>query len=60
MELFGQLADLRFGRVHMAHDEATGLRAVVAIHSTARGPGIGGCRALRYPSSEAATRKSIA
>lgn len=54
MELFGQLADLRFGRVHMAHDEATGLRAVVAVHSTARGPGIGGCRALRYPSSEAA------
>lgn len=59
MDVFGTLGDLRFGRVHLAHDEATGLRAIVAVHSTARGPGIGGCRAIRYPSSDAAIYDAV-
>lgn len=54
MDLFATLEALRFGRVHVAHDEATGLRAIVAIHSTARGPGIGGCRAIHYGASDEA------
>lgn len=32
-----------------AHDAATGLKAIVAIHSTALGPGFGGCRMHPYP-----------
>src|SRR3712207_6929574 len=35
-------------------DEKTGLKAIIAIHSTARGPGAGGCRMWPYASAEAA------
>ncbi|HLS80409.1 MAG TPA: Glu/Leu/Phe/Val dehydrogenase dimerization domain-containing protein [Steroidobacter sp.] len=38
-------------RVHFAHDAASGLRAIIALHSTARGPGAGGCRFWSYASS---------
>ena len=31
------------------HDRRTGLRAVIAIHSTARGPALGGTRFHAYP-----------
>lgn len=34
--------------IHVYQDAATGLRAVIAIHSTALGPAIGGCRMLPY------------
>jgi leucine dehydrogenase len=59
MDLFGYMKDQRFGRVHVANDEKTGLRAIVAVHSTTRGPGIGGCRAIRYPNTEAAMRDAM-
>lgn len=39
-------------RLHLASDPATGLRAIIAIHSTARGPAIGGCRFIQYNSDE--------
>jgi leucine dehydrogenase len=39
--------------VHFFHDEASGLRAVVAIHSTALGPAAGGCRMWNYASGDA-------
>lgn len=35
-------------RVQLVHDPATGLRAVIAIHSTALGPALGGLRFRRY------------
>jgi leucine dehydrogenase len=35
-------------------DERTGLRAIVAVHSTALGPAAGGCRLWPYPSTDAA------
>lgn len=37
--------------VHFFHDEASGLRAVIAIHSTALGPSAGGTRMWDYPDS---------
>ena len=37
-------------------DEATGLRAIVAIHSTALGPALGGTRFYPYASTDAAVR----
>ncbi|MGB0190749.1 MAG: Glu/Leu/Phe/Val dehydrogenase dimerization domain-containing protein [Nocardioides sp.] len=37
-------------------DEATGLRAIVAIHSTALGPALGGARFYPYASTDAAVR----
>jgi leucine dehydrogenase len=41
-------------RVLFCRDEATGLNAIIAIHSTALGPAAGGCRLWRYESEDAA------
>jgi leucine dehydrogenase len=46
-------------RVVLVTDGATGLRAFIAIHSTARGPAIGGCRIRAYPSQHAALRDAL-
>ncbi|MEM1141973.1 MAG: Glu/Leu/Phe/Val dehydrogenase dimerization domain-containing protein [Pseudomonadota bacterium] len=35
-------------------DKASGLRAIIAIHSRARGPAIGGCRMRAYPDDHSA------
>lgn len=43
-------------QVVFANDPASGLRAIVAIHSTALGPALGGTRFLPYPSTDAALR----
>ena len=32
------------------HEPAVGLKAIVAIHNTVRGPALGGCRMFPYPS----------
>lgn len=40
--------------VHAFFDEKTGLKAIIAVHSTARGPAAGGCRMWNYASSEEA------
>ncbi|WP_416398906.1 Glu/Leu/Phe/Val family dehydrogenase [Allohahella sp. A8] len=37
-------------------DPETGLKAIVAIHSTSRGPALGGCRMYPYASDEQALR----
>ena len=37
--------------VHAFYDEKTGLKAIVAVHSTARGPAVGGTRMWNYASS---------
>ena len=37
--------------VHHFHDPDSGLRAIIAIHSTARGPAGGGCRMWNYGTS---------
>ncbi|WP_438731722.1 Leu/Phe/Val dehydrogenase [Parasphingorhabdus sp. DH2-15] len=34
--------------IHMVHDEATGLRAIIALHSTYLGPAAGGTRFWHY------------
>ncbi len=36
--------------LHFFHDQATGLQAIVAVHSTALGPAAGGCRRWIYTS----------
>ena len=38
-------------RILFATDEKTGLKAIIGVHSTARGPACGGCRMWTYPSS---------
>lgn len=54
MDIFETMRELRYGRVHLAHDEASGLRAIVAVHTTKLGPAIGGCRCITYPDTDAA------
>jgi leucine dehydrogenase len=54
MTLFESPAFEAHEGVHAFHDEKTGLKTIIAVHSTARGPGAGGCRMWPYPSAEAA------
>jgi leucine dehydrogenase len=49
MELFERLAG-EYEQVVWCHDPPTGLRAIIAIHSTALGPSLGGTRYYPYPS----------
>ncbi len=41
-------------RVVFCHDAATGLKAIIAIHSTALGPAAGGCRLWSYATDDEA------
>jgi len=41
-------------QVTFCHDEATGLKAIIAIHNTHRGPSLGGCRMWPYASEDEA------
>jgi valine dehydrogenase (NAD+) len=43
-----------YEQVVVAHDEPSGLRAIVAIHSTALGPALGGTRFVPYADLDAA------
>lgn len=43
-----------FGDLHMKIDPVTGMRAIIAIHSTQLGPALGGCRFVEYPDSNTA------
>jgi leucine dehydrogenase len=52
--MFALMQSTRSESVHLAVDEATGLRAVIAIHDRRRGPALGGCRCLAYPDDESA------
>ena len=46
-------------RVVLVEDRATGLEAIIAIHSTARGPAFGGCRLKAYGSRGEALRDAL-
>jgi len=39
-------------QVHFFCDEATGLKAIIAVHNSNRGPALGGCRMFPYASDE--------
>lgn len=55
MDLFPVMTSKAYESVHFFHDAASGLRAIVSIHDTTFGAGLGGTRALStYPSEEAA------
>src|SRR5690606_30947842 len=52
--VFDIVASDEFEQVSYFHDAATGLRAIVAIHSTALGPALGGTRFYPYAPEEEA------
>jgi len=41
-------------QIVFAHDAESGLKAIIAVHSTALGPATGGCRVLKYEDEQAA------
>lgn len=51
MTLFDSVSFANHEGIHAFSDEKTGLQAIVAIHSTARGPAVGGTRMWNYASS---------
>ena len=53
-DLLDSAAPFRIREVHLLAAPEVGLKGIVAIHSTARGPALGGTRCLPYPSLEAA------
>jgi leucine dehydrogenase len=52
--IFGTLAQLGHEQVVFCNDEATGLKAIIAIHNTVLGPALGGTRMWNYASEQEA------
>jgi len=57
--LFGLPDQAPHERVLLAADEKTGLKAILAVHSTARGPAFGGCRFWSYDNELAALNDAL-
>jgi leucine dehydrogenase len=59
MTLFDSPAFEGHEGVHAFSDEATGLKTIIAVHSTTLGPAAGGCRMWPYESAEAALTDAL-
>ncbi len=57
--IFAKTALLDVEDLHFKCDPATGLKAIVAIHNTSRGPALGGTRSLDYASENDAIEDVI-
>ncbi|OAJ56520.1 amino acid dehydrogenase [Paraburkholderia ginsengiterrae] len=57
--LFGLEGEPAHEKVLYISDPITSLRAIIAVHSTARGPAFGGCRMWQYSSDEEALRDAL-
>lgn len=51
--------DHQFGDLHFKVDPATGMKAIIAIHSTKLGPALGGCRFIEYPDTAQAIEDAM-
>ncbi|MED5387348.1 MAG: Glu/Leu/Phe/Val dehydrogenase dimerization domain-containing protein [Pseudomonadota bacterium] len=54
--MFATLEQTDVAELHEFRDPATGLRALIALHSTRLGPALGGCRCLPYPDEHTALK----
>ena len=54
MRIFEAITKYGHEQIVLCHDEATNLRAVIAIHNTILGPALGGCRMWPFESEEEA------
>ncbi len=59
MEVFEQLETMGHERVLICSNPDVGLKAIIAVHSTTLGPGLGGCRMWRYDSDEDAITDAL-
>ena len=57
--MFSMMEAARLEALHLADDPVSGLKAVIAIHSTRLGPALGGCRYLAYPDEQSAIRDAL-
>ncbi|WP_271273363.1 Leu/Phe/Val dehydrogenase [Aliamphritea hakodatensis] len=57
--MFKQMETDALEQLHFFSDPGTGLRAVIAIHSTVRGPALGGCRFIPYSTNDDAITDAI-
>ncbi|MBM7060086.1 Glu/Leu/Phe/Val dehydrogenase [Pseudomonas sp. UL073] len=57
--MFAIMEAARLEALHVAQDPETGLRAIIAIHSTKLGPALGGCRYIAYPDDISALRDAV-
>ncbi len=53
-EYLAKMEEKGFEELALLHDAKTGLKGAIAIHSTARGPALGGTRMWTYPNEEEA------
>jgi len=56
MDVFAELAHKGHEELCFCYDETSGLQAIIAIHDTTLGPGLGGTRMWPYPSTAEAVR----
>jgi len=56
MSVFSHCEFDQHEKVVFGHDQASGLKAIIAIHDTTLGPALGGCRMWSYASDEEALR----
>jgi leucine dehydrogenase len=54
MEIFSRVAEMGHERVLLCSNPEVGLRAIIAVHSTVLGPGLGGVRMWPFKSDEEA------
>jgi leucine dehydrogenase len=59
MSLFDSPAFEGHEAVHAFHDGPSGLKCIIAVHSTARGPSSGGCRMWPYATDQAAIEDAL-
>ncbi|MFI7341687.1 Glu/Leu/Phe/Val dehydrogenase [Streptomyces sp. NPDC050085] len=60
MDIVDLTADHEHERVVLCRDAASGLRAVIAVHTTRLGPALGGTRCMPYASEEEAVEDALA
>ena len=56
MSIFQEMANLEHEQLVFCRNDEVGLRAIVAVHSTALGPALGGCRLYNYANEADAVR----
>ncbi len=56
MQAFAEMTEMGHEQVVLCRNEATGLRAIIAVHNTVLGPALGGCRLYDYASEDDAMR----
>lgn len=57
--IFSAMAKMEHEQLVFCHDEAIGLKAIIAVHNTVLGPSMGGTRMWSYQSEEEAVKDAL-